>query len=46
MGGETNTVHIVTGEGVEELAEMTKQDVARELVRARGRSAREPDSRA
>ena len=33
MGGDTNHVHIVTSGGVEELPEMGKQDVARELVR-------------
>ena len=33
MGGDANHVHIVTSQGVEELPEMTKEDVARELVR-------------
>jgi phosphopantothenoylcysteine decarboxylase/phosphopantothenate--cysteine ligase len=33
MGGDANHVHIVTSQGVEELPEMGKQDVARELVR-------------
>ena len=33
MGGDTNHVHIVTSQGVEELPEMGKEDVARELVR-------------
>lgn len=33
MGGDSNRVHIVTSQGVEELPEMTKEDVARELVR-------------
>ena len=33
MGGETNHVHIVTSQGVEELPEMGKTEVARELVR-------------
>ena len=33
MGGETNHVHIVTSQGVEELPEMGKAEVARELVR-------------
>ncbi len=33
MGGDRNHVHIVTSQGVEELPEMGKEDVARELVR-------------
>lgn len=33
MGGDRNHVHIVTSAGVEELPEMSKDDVARELVR-------------
>ncbi len=33
MGGDTNHVHIVTSAGVEELPEMGKEEVARELVR-------------
>ena len=33
MGGDRNHVHIVTSAGVEELPEMGKEDVARELVR-------------
>ncbi len=33
MGGDTNHVHIVTSAGVEELPEMGKDAVARELVR-------------
>lgn len=33
MGGDSNHVHIVTSGGVEELPEMGKDDVARELVR-------------
>ena len=33
MGGDRNQVHIVTSQGVEELPEMGKEDVARELVR-------------
>ena len=33
MGGDANHVHIVTSRGVEELPEMGKEDVARELVR-------------
>ena len=33
MGGDINKVHIVTSKGVEELEEMPKEDVARELVR-------------
>ena len=33
MGGDTNSVQIVTSTGVEELPEMNKEDVARELVR-------------
>lgn len=33
MGGDLNQVHIVTSGGVESLAEMPKEDVARELVR-------------
>ena len=33
MGGDLNHVHIVTSQGVEELPEMGKTDVARELVR-------------
>ena len=33
MGGDANHVHIVTSQGVEELPEMGKEDVARELVR-------------
>jgi phosphopantothenoylcysteine decarboxylase/phosphopantothenate--cysteine ligase len=32
MGGAANTVHIVTGKGVESLPEMPKEDVARALV--------------
>ncbi len=33
MGGDLNQVHIVNSAGVESLAEMPKEDVARELVR-------------
>ena len=33
MGGDRNHVHIVTSSGVEELPEMDKEAVARELVR-------------
>jgi phosphopantothenoylcysteine decarboxylase/phosphopantothenate--cysteine ligase len=33
MGGDANHVHIVTSQGVEELPEMSKEEVARELVR-------------
>ena len=33
MGGDANQVHIVTSQGVESLPEISKQDVARELVR-------------
>ena len=33
MGGDLNQVHIVTPGGVESLAEMPKEEVARELVR-------------
>ena len=33
MGGDRNHVHIVTSQGVEELPEMGKDEVARELVR-------------
>ena len=33
MGGDANHVHIVTSQGVEELPEMSKDDVARELVK-------------
>ena len=33
MGGDSNQIHIVTSQGVEELPEMSKDDVARELVR-------------
>jgi phosphopantothenoylcysteine decarboxylase / phosphopantothenate---cysteine ligase len=33
MGGDRNHVHIVTSQGVEELPEMDKEAVARELVR-------------
>jgi len=32
MGGEENRVHIVTSKGVENLENMPKQDVARELI--------------
>ena len=32
MGGDANAVHIVTGEGVEDLPEMPKDDVAAALV--------------
>jgi phosphopantothenoylcysteine decarboxylase/phosphopantothenate--cysteine ligase len=32
MGGEANTVHIVTGKGVEHLPEMPKEDVAAALI--------------
>jgi len=32
MGGANNTVHIVTGEGIEHLDNMPKQDVARALI--------------
>ncbi len=32
MGGEENRVHIVTASGVEDLENMPKQDVARELI--------------
>ena len=32
MGGETNRVHIVTGDGIEDLPEMPKQAVARAIV--------------
>ena len=33
MGGDLNHVHIVTSQGVEELPQMGKEEVARELVR-------------
>ena len=33
MGGDVNHVHIVTSQGVEELPEMGKTEVARELIR-------------
>ena len=32
MGGDANAVHIVTGEGVEDLPEMPKNDVAMALA--------------
>jgi phosphopantothenoylcysteine decarboxylase/phosphopantothenate--cysteine ligase len=32
MGGDTNRVHLVTGDGVEDWPEATKEDVARKLV--------------
>jgi phosphopantothenoylcysteine decarboxylase/phosphopantothenate--cysteine ligase len=32
MGGDVNTVHIVTGEGIEDLPEMSKSDVAMALA--------------
>jgi phosphopantothenoylcysteine decarboxylase / phosphopantothenate---cysteine ligase len=33
MGGDANLVHIVTSKGVDSLPEMSKEDVARELVK-------------
>jgi phosphopantothenoylcysteine decarboxylase/phosphopantothenate--cysteine ligase len=33
MGGDLNEVHIVSSAGIEKLAEMPKEDVARELIR-------------
>ncbi len=41
MGGDFNQVHIVTSKGVQSLPEMSKEDVARELVR-RAAEALEP----
>ena len=44
MGGDTNTVQIVTSAGVEELPEMNKEDVARELVRRAAHALVNPDT--
>ncbi len=41
MGGESNAVHVITGEGVETLEQMPKDAVARALVE---RIARELES--
>ena len=43
MGGDLNQVHIVTQGGVESLAEMPKEDVARELVRRAAEALVEPE---
>ena len=43
MGGDLNQVHIVTAQGVESLAEMPKDEVARELVRRAAEALAEPD---
>ena len=43
MGGDLNQVHIVTQGGVESLAEMPKDDVARELVRRAAEALAEPE---
>ncbi|WP_247713334.1 bifunctional phosphopantothenoylcysteine decarboxylase/phosphopantothenate synthase [Qipengyuania polymorpha] len=43
MGGDLNQVHIVTQGGVESLAEMPKEDVARELVRRAAEALAEPE---
>ena len=43
MGGDLNQVHIVTASGVESLAEMPKDEVARELVRRAAEVLAEPD---
>ena len=32
MGGERNCVHLVTADGVEDCPEMSKEDVARQLI--------------
>ncbi len=44
MGGDLNQVHIVTQGGVESLAEMPKEDVARELVRRAAVALAEPEA--
>ena len=43
MGGDLNQVHIVTQAGVESLAEMPKEDVARELVRRAAEALAAPE---
>ncbi|WP_345724324.1 bifunctional phosphopantothenoylcysteine decarboxylase/phosphopantothenate synthase [Qipengyuania vesicularis] len=43
MGGDMNQVHIVTSSGVESLAEMPKEEVARELVRRAAEALAEPE---
>ena len=43
MGGDLNQVHIVTSGGVESLAEMPKEEVARELVRRAAEALVEPE---
>ncbi|NNC53302.1 MAG: bifunctional phosphopantothenoylcysteine decarboxylase/phosphopantothenate synthase, partial [Erythrobacter sp.] len=43
MGGDLNQVHIVTSEGVESLAEMPKEEVARELVMRAAQALVEPE---
>ncbi len=43
MGGDLNQVHIVTSGGVESLAEMPKEDVARELVRRAAEALVKPE---
>ena len=43
MGGDLNQVHIVTSGGVESLAEMPKEEVARELVRRAAEALAEPE---
>ncbi|QZD96384.1 bifunctional phosphopantothenoylcysteine decarboxylase/phosphopantothenate synthase [Qipengyuania gelatinilytica] len=43
MGGDLNQVHIVTSEGVESLAEMPKEEVARELIIRAAEALAEPE---
>ena len=45
MGGEVNAVHIVTGEGVEDLPEMPKERVAMELAERMAKALDEIDPR-
>lgn len=45
MGGEVNAVHIVTGEGVEDLPEMPKEQVALELAERMAKALDEIDPR-
>ncbi|WP_409996093.1 bifunctional phosphopantothenoylcysteine decarboxylase/phosphopantothenate synthase [Qipengyuania aquimaris] len=43
MGGDLNQVHIVTSDGVESLAEMPKEEVARQLVMRAAEALAEPE---
>ena len=45
MGGDRNTVHLITAQGVESWPELDKTEVARRLVARRGRMARRTHGR-